>query len=302
MDVVPRQPELLEVRAHRLRRNPFVPQRLDGRARSPFRDLAAVRAENQAVVDELRRRRPERLEQPPMERLVGAMVVAADDVRDAEVDVVDNRRELIGRRAVLAHQRETVEPVAERCPHVAMALRALALTHGPLVPGKPEPFQIPHDRLLPAGDVARGIGVVDPEQHPVAKPPVRDRAQRVADVKRARRARRKADSDHRASVSGAPLGDRAEQLGCPGAEAVRMLFLEHGAERPDLPLVEAHVPGLEREAQLERELSVALGDVGASSGRRGERAHDVAWNPDDLAVEIDPDHFVSHGLSMAFEG
>src|SRR5205807_3578514 len=128
------------------------------------------------------------------------------------------------------------EPVAERLPHLAVPLRALALPHGPVVPGDPEPFEIPHDRLLAAGDVPAGIGVVDPEEHPVPKPPVPDRAERVAEVKRARRARRETDSDHRASVGGAPLGDRAEQLGGRGAEAVRMLFLEHGAERADLAL------------------------------------------------------------------
>jgi hypothetical protein len=73
-----------------------------------------------------------------------------------------------------------------------------------------------------------------------------------------------------------------------------MLFLEHGAERTDLPGAETHVPGLQRTTQLEREVAVALGDVGASSGRCGERAHDVAWNPDDLAVEADLDRLLSH--------
>ena len=35
-----------------------------------------------------------------MERLVGAVVVAAKDVRDPVVEVVDDAREVVGRRAV----------------------------------------------------------------------------------------------------------------------------------------------------------------------------------------------------------
>ncbi len=211
----------LEVRAHRLRRNAFVPQRPDSRTGSPFRELATVRAEDQAVVDELRRRRPECLEQPPMERLVGAMVVAAHDVRDAEVDVVDDRREVICRRAVLAQQGEAVEPVAERRPHLAVPLRALALPHRPVVPGDPEPLEIPQDRLLAAGDVARGIGVVDPEEHPVPKPPVRDRAERVAEMKRARRARRETDSDHRGESKLRPGPEVLAPKGSPPRRLLR---------------------------------------------------------------------------------
>src|SRR5580765_7934597 len=42
-------------------------------------------------------------------------------------------------------------------------------------------------------DAARNVGVVDAEKHPVAEPSGRDRAERIADMKRARRARRKAD-------------------------------------------------------------------------------------------------------------
>ena len=81
-----------------------------------------------------------------------------------------------------------------------------------------------------------------------------------------------------------------------------MLFFEQRAERSDLALAEAHVPGLERATQLKRELAVAPRDVGASGRRCGERADHVAWNLDDLAVEIDPDRFVSHGLFYGFRG
>ena len=151
-------------------------------------------------MDELRRRRPERLEQPPVHRLVRTVIVAANDVRDAEVDVVDDRRELVRRRAVLAQERRPFEAVAELRCHLAMPVCALALAHRPFVPRDAEPLEVGDDRLLAARDVARGIGVVDAEKHPVAEPPVRDRAERVADVERARRARSEADANHAASV------------------------------------------------------------------------------------------------------
>ena len=104
MHVVLRQAELLEVAAHGLGGDPCLPQRGDGRALGPLGELLAVLAEDQPVVDELGRLRAERLEQPPVELLVRPVVVAADDVRDAEVDVVDDAREVVGRRPVLAER------------------------------------------------------------------------------------------------------------------------------------------------------------------------------------------------------
>src|SRR5438445_676365 len=47
------------------------------------------------------------------------------------------------------------------------------------------------------GDIPRRVGVVDPEQEPIAEPSVRDRGQRVADVEGTGRARRKTDAAHR---------------------------------------------------------------------------------------------------------
>ena len=46
--------------------------------------------------------------------------------------------------------------------------RALAGAHGPFVPLEAEPGEVAEDRLFPTGDVARRVGVVDPEQHQVA--------------------------------------------------------------------------------------------------------------------------------------
>jgi len=61
---------------------------------------------------------------------------------------------------------------------------------------KTEKLEIAQQLLLPAGDVARRVGVVDPQQHPVAERAVRDGAQGVADVEGTRGARSESDSFH----------------------------------------------------------------------------------------------------------
>ena len=130
--------------------------------------------------------------------LVRPVIRAADDVRDAEVDVVDDGREMERRRAVVAPEHHAVEPLRQRrlLRRRQMALGALALPHRPLVPLDAEPAQVLDDRLLSARDVARGIGVVDPQQEPVAEAAVRDGAQRVADVERPGRARSEPHAHH----------------------------------------------------------------------------------------------------------
>ena len=134
------------------------------------------------MVDELRRGRPERLEQAPVQRLVRPVVEAADDVGDAEVDVVDHGGELIGGTSVGAEERDSVEAVAELGARLPVALRALALAHRALVPLEPEPLQVPDDLLLAPREVPSRIRVVDAEQHPVAQLPVCDGAEGVPDV------------------------------------------------------------------------------------------------------------------------
>ena len=64
-------------------------------------------------MDELRRLGPERLEETPVQLLVRPVVIAPHDVRDPEVDVVDDAREVIRRRTVLTEQRDPVEPRTE---------------------------------------------------------------------------------------------------------------------------------------------------------------------------------------------
>ena len=57
------------------------------------------------MVDVLRRCRPERLVEPAVEVLVRAVVVSAVDVRDPQLGVVDDAREVVGRSAVLTEER-----------------------------------------------------------------------------------------------------------------------------------------------------------------------------------------------------
>ena len=58
---------------------------------------------------ELRQRRAERAEDVDLPRRVVDVVVAADDVRDAHVEVVDDDAEVVGRHAVGAQDHEIVE-------------------------------------------------------------------------------------------------------------------------------------------------------------------------------------------------
>ena len=131
-----------------------------------------------------------------MQLLVRTMVGAADHVRDLEVDVVDDRREMKRRRPVVPPEHHAVEPL--RQPRLLrsgdVTLGALALAHRTVVPRDPEPAQVVDDRLLPARDVPRSVRVVEAQQEPVADATVRDRAQGIADVQRARRARREPDA------------------------------------------------------------------------------------------------------------
>ena len=74
-------------------------------------ELAAVRAQHQRVMREVRRRGTERAEQQQLAGRVGQVVVAADDVRDAHVAVVDDRGEVVAGDAVRAHDDEVADRV-----------------------------------------------------------------------------------------------------------------------------------------------------------------------------------------------
>src|SRR5919109_20257 len=58
-----------------------------------------------------------------------------------------------------------------------------------VAPGEAEPLKVVKDRLLASGEVSRRIRVVDSKEHPIALTAVDDRAERVPNMKRARRAR-----------------------------------------------------------------------------------------------------------------
>jgi len=148
-------------------------------------------------VDVLGRHRPERFVQPAVQILVRPVVVAAVHACDAEVGVVDNAREVIRRGAVLAQERDPVEAIRpDLLRRLAVPVESLALPYRPFVPRDSEPVEVAENRLLAPLDVPRRIGVVDSEQHPVARAPVDDRAERVANVERARRARSEAHANH----------------------------------------------------------------------------------------------------------
>jgi hypothetical protein len=133
------------------------------------------------------------------------VVVPANDVRDPEVDVVDHAREVVRRRPVLADERRPVEALAELRGRLDVPRSPLALAGRAFVPREPEPVEVFEQRLFPTRDVAGGVGVVDPQQQPVAERAVRDGAERVAHVQRAGRARSEAHLlraiIHAASVS-----------------------------------------------------------------------------------------------------
>ena len=105
--------ELVEVRARGLGGNPGVAQVLDrGDVLAALRELLPVLPEQQAVMDVFRRLEAERASELLLQLAVRTMVGAADDVRDLEVGVVDDTREVIRRTAVGPKQGQPAE--AER--------------------------------------------------------------------------------------------------------------------------------------------------------------------------------------------
>ena len=81
MDVVRRQPQLVEVRAERGGRDPVVAKVGHGRMPVPLRELLSILAEEQPVMDRSRELTAEGAGDPPLRLVVRAMVGAANDVR-----------------------------------------------------------------------------------------------------------------------------------------------------------------------------------------------------------------------------
>ena len=160
-------------------------------------------------MDVLGRSGPECLVELLVELLVRPVVVPAVDMRDSEVRVVDDARQVVGGRAVLAEERRPAEAVAAQLlGGLPVAFLPLALAHGPLVPANLQPSEVAQDRVLAARQVAGRVGVIDPQEQMTALAPVDDRAQPVTDVKRAGWAGREAHALHRPNVTAARPASR----------------------------------------------------------------------------------------------
>ena len=235
-DVVLGEIELLQIRAHGPCREALVAKLGDRGVPVPLRELLAVRAEHEPVMDDLRQLAAERARDALLDLHVRAVVVPADDVRDPELEIVDDGGELIRRAPVGANERRA----GAREPHGAVVvalgaaglerarggrgvrLTTLALSHRPFVELDLEPGEIAEDRLLAARDGARRIRVIDPQQQRAAvrvcEPAVGDGRERIAEMQRAGRARSEANADGHGlrvdrnvpRLAGDPLDPRAD--------------------------------------------------------------------------------------------
>ena len=137
----------------------------------------------------LRRLEAEGARKPLLELGVRAVVGTADDVRDLEVVIVDDTRQVRRRAAVRAEERRSPEAdgaVRVGLPHhgggFAMPFGPLALPNGAVVPGDTDPLQVGEDLLDGAVDLACAVGVVDPKQEPVTTAPVCNRRKGAAEM------------------------------------------------------------------------------------------------------------------------
>ena len=173
VDVVLGQVELVEVGAHCGRGQPS--------SRAPDRRVAVALGELLPVGPRTSPwwitsgLAPDRAGDPALHLEVRPVVRAADDVGDPELEVVDDRGELVRRSPLGAHERRRAQShgtvlVMLRAARSERALRGLgvqrgplALLHGPFVEGHAEPREVVEDRLLTALDGPRQVGVVDAE-------------------------------------------------------------------------------------------------------------------------------------------
>ena len=141
---------------------------------------------------------PESAMERRMQLLVGPMIGPADHVRDCEVMIVDDAREVECGSTVVAPQHHAVEALVDtRGPRgLEVPVGPVALANGPFVPPDAEPAEVAEDRLLAADHVSSRIRVVDAKKQPVAEPSVRHCTERVADMQGPGGARREADARH----------------------------------------------------------------------------------------------------------
>ncbi len=85
----------------------------DDRAVAALGELGAIGRDQQGKMGELRRLDAQALEDQQMLEGVGEVILAADDVADAQIGVVDAGGEVVRRHAVRAQQREVFDLVGE---------------------------------------------------------------------------------------------------------------------------------------------------------------------------------------------
>ena len=128
----------------------------------PLRELLPVRAQDEPVMDHLGQLAAERARDALLNLHVRPVVRSANHVRDLEVEIVDDGRELVGRAAVATQQRGAGAGEPHRAVVVALRATALeracrccrvdltarALPNRPFVELDVEPGQIAEDRVL----------------------------------------------------------------------------------------------------------------------------------------------------------
>ena len=93
--------------------DPRLAHRLDAERAEPLRELA-LRADQQRLVGEGRRRRAQRREHLELKPGIGDMVLAAHDMGHAHVDIVDHARQHVEPAAVLAADHRIAEQGRDR--------------------------------------------------------------------------------------------------------------------------------------------------------------------------------------------
>jgi hypothetical protein len=213
---------------------------LHGDGAVPLRELTPVHAEDVRHVGVRRQVGAQGFEEEDLLRRVRDVVLAADDVGDAGVGVVDRRGEVVRRRPVAPEEDEVfdalvrdldpafhdVVPGRRAFVRRAQADRALVLVRlllgdepvrnlpVPLepvelerdlaVPVQPEPTERPLDLLDRLLHLSARVGVLDAEEElpslVTREEPVEERGADAADVQEPRRAGRKADADGHAAT------------------------------------------------------------------------------------------------------
>jgi len=224
----------------------LAPKLVDTDRAVPFRELLAVGPEHVSDVGVDGNLGAERLQHADLLGRVGDVIVAADDVRDAVEPVVERRGEVVGRAPVGAQDDEILQlltrdfdraahrvvpaghaNVRHADPDRALVLVGLALLEQAAcldlaalatvelegdrpVPVEAEPGERLLDLLGRLGDLAAGVGVLDPQVKLAAEvtgeKPVEKRGANATDVEEAGRRRSEADFHGHGGIVDARFG------------------------------------------------------------------------------------------------